>query len=212
MKTLTIDDVMALGPCDRYPRELVSKLFGRRKRATPKLIAAAKIPPGDRLWLLLRGPWLDDRQRRLLAADIAEHVLPIWEAKYPDDKRPRMTIEFARRYARGEATEEERDAAWDAAWAAAWAAGAAAGDAAGAARAAGDAAWAAAWAAGAAAGDAAWAAGAAAWDAAWAAGAEEWRWILARAVKYAEGRGTGLIVKPREGQGHSNSVVPGTNG
>jgi hypothetical protein len=33
---------------------------------------------------------------RFIAADLAEHVLPIFEAKYPDDKRPRKAIKVAR--------------------------------------------------------------------------------------------------------------------
>jgi len=109
-----------------------------------------------------------ERNLRLFACDCAAHVLPLFEKKYPDDKRPRKAIAVARRYANGKATPAELDAAGDAAGAAA---GAAAGDAAGAA------AWdAAGAAAGAAAGDAA---GAAAWAAAWdaaeaAAGAAAW--------------------------------------
>jgi len=72
------------------------------------------------------------------------------------ENRPRLAIECAERYARGEATEQERAAAWAAAGAAtraagdawaAWDAGDAAWDAWAAARAAGDA-WAAAWDAG----------------------------------------------------------------
>ena len=99
----------------------------------------------DALWAL-RAVDGYDREIRLLACDFAEHVLPTWEAQYPDDYRPRTCIETARRYADGgEATREEltaaaaagwdavrdardaggaaRNAAWDAAWAAAWAAG-----------------------------------------------------------------------------------------
>ena len=96
---------------------------------------------------------------RLLACDIAESVLPIWEKAYPDDPRVRECIVTARKFALGQATERERDAAWDAAWdaaraaqAAARAAAWAAQDAAGAARGARAAAHAAAWAAGDAAG------------------------------------------------------------
>jgi hypothetical protein len=112
----------------------------------------------------------DERTARLFACDCAERVLPIYEKRYPDDKRSRVAIETARRYADGKATREERDAARDAAGAAA---GAAAWAAAGAAAwdAARDAAWAAAWAA----------AGAAAWDAAWAA---ERKWQTARLIEY----------------------------
>jgi hypothetical protein len=57
------------------------------------------------------------------AADCAEHVLYLFEAKYPKDDRPRKAIETARRYARGEATREEaRDATTAAATAAYYAA------------------------------------------------------------------------------------------
>jgi hypothetical protein len=193
MKTVTVDDVMALGPCSRYDRTALKKLFGRRRRMTLAAGLALDIPAVDRLWVAIKGPWLDDRQRRLFAADCAERVLPLWEAKYPDDKRPRQTIEVARRYAEGRATEEERAAAWAAARAAAWAAAwdAARDDAWSAAR---DAAWAAAWsaardAAWSAARDAAWcAARSAAWsaagDAAWAA---FYVLAFARIQRYAEG-------------------------
>jgi hypothetical protein len=101
------------------------------------------------------------------AADCAERVLGLFEAKFPDDDRPRKAIEAARACI-ADPTPENRAAAGaagaaGAAWAAedaAWAAGAAgAAWAARAAWAAEDAAWAAraAWAA-----EAAWAAGAAA--------------------------------------------------
>ena len=99
-----------------------------------------------------------DRVMRLMAADFAEAVLPIFEKEHPDDDRPRKAIEAARKYANGEITAKERAAAWDAASDAAWAA---ASDAAWAAARAAEraAAWAAAWdAAGDAAGAAAWAA------------------------------------------------------
>lgn len=89
---------------------------------------------------------LTEQEQRLIAADFAERVLPLFEDYYPDDDRPRKAIEAARAFVRGEITKEQLDAAGAAAWAAARAA-----------------AWA---AAGAAARDAARdAAGAAAWDA-----------------------------------------------
>ncbi len=96
----------------------------------------------------------DERTARLFACDCAEHVLSLYEAKYPDDGRPRKAIETARRYAEGKDAVEELAAAWAAAWAAE---GAASRDVAW--EAALNAAWAAAWAA----------EGAAAWAAAWAA-------------------------------------------
>ena len=69
-----------------------------------------------------------DREARLFACDCAENVLHIFEAKYPDDTRPRECISLSRRFAVGEATTEELCAARAAAWAAADAAWAAARD------------------------------------------------------------------------------------
>jgi hypothetical protein len=54
-----------------------------------------------------RGGELDDPTHRLLAAwaaDCAEHVLPLFSARYPDDDRPRRAVETARAWSRGEVT------------------------------------------------------------------------------------------------------------
>ena len=72
----------------------------------------------DALWALRACPD-SDTFARLLACDYAEHVLPIFETRYPDDYRPREAIAVSRRYARGEATDAELSAAWPAAWSAA---------------------------------------------------------------------------------------------
>jgi hypothetical protein len=69
-----------------------------------------------------RGGLLDLTCHRLLAswaADCAEHVLPLFTAKYPEDDRPRRAIETARAWARGEASVGEARAAAVAAHAAA---------------------------------------------------------------------------------------------
>jgi len=122
---------------------------------------------GERLRLVEQVP-IDVR---LWAVDIAEHVLPIFEADQPGDGRPRETLAVTRRFLNGDATLQELQAA-SAAGAAAWAAAWAAADASAAA-------WA-AWAARDAAAWAAWAARAAARAAAEAAGA------AARAARAAE--------------------------
>jgi hypothetical protein len=80
--------------------------------------------------LLSRVEAWNDRTLRLFACDCAERVLPTFECKYPDDKRPRLAIETARRYANGAATLDELAAASAAASAAAWAAASAAASAA----------------------------------------------------------------------------------
>lgn len=143
---------------DRY-KHLAKALGGVTKygKHTPITLVQILETNGlsDALWALRAVPEdqkpARDRLARLLACDYAERRLPIFEAKHPDDLRPRQAIEVARRYANGDAT---LAAAWAAARAAAgdaWAAWAARdGWAAWAARDAGDAAdaaWVAAWAA-----------------------------------------------------------------
>jgi hypothetical protein len=108
-------------------------------------------------------PWTKEDSVSL-AIYAAELVIGIYEARYPDDMRPRQAIDAARKWLKDptevnrQAARAAADVAWaaaDVAWAAAdvaWAAAGAAADAAGAA--AREAAWAAAWAAaGAARGD-----------------------------------------------------------
>ena len=84
-----------------------------------------KIVTGDKMVvsearLVRKAAVLDERTLRLLACDFAEHVLPIFEKKYPGDPRPYEAIQVARRYADGQATQQELDVAW-AARAATWA-------------------------------------------------------------------------------------------
>ena len=160
MKRITVDLIMSLDPCEEYSRDRITKLFsGRKSVALKTVLKTDKIQHNDKLWLLLRTQFIPENDLHELACQFAEHVLPIFETEYSDDKRPRLAIEAKRKWLQGEITTNElkaaawaaRDAAWDAArdakaapWDAAW-----------------DAAWAAAWAAKAAAG--------AAWDAPWAA-------------------------------------------
>lgn len=61
-----------------------------------------------------RGGPLDLTRHRLLAgwaADCAEHVLPLFADRHPDDDRPRRAIEAARAWSRGEITVGEARAA-----------------------------------------------------------------------------------------------------
>ena len=46
----------------------------------------------------------DQQLLALRAADCAEHVLPIFEARYPGDERPRNAVEAGRAWARGALT------------------------------------------------------------------------------------------------------------
>ena len=92
------------------------------KHETPQAAWDA-CPRGDwSLWLLgrLAGPVDSDSRKKLVGvcAEIAELVLPIFEKRYPDDRRVRECIETCKRYAAGNATIEEVRKARSAAYAA----------------------------------------------------------------------------------------------
>ena len=78
----------------------------------------------DCLWALYATDQNCDKVARLMAADFAEAVLPIYERIYPGDNRPRAAIQAARDYAHGRigaaaraaAMEAAMEAAWEAAW------------------------------------------------------------------------------------------------
>jgi len=78
----------------------------------------------DALWALrcTAEPELVEILSRHLAADFAEHVLHIFEDKYPGDDSPRKAIQAARLYADGDITAAARAAAGAAAYDAAFAA------------------------------------------------------------------------------------------
>ena len=185
MKSITVDGIMSLDPCDEYTIERMEELrktqCGRRKNITMKDILTSEVPPEDRLWLVLRNEFLTDKELHEIAIWCWEKIArPIWEKHYPDDKRPHEAVRVKKLWMKGTATDDELSAARYAALdAAGYAAGYAARDAALAA-----AQYAALDTALDAAGYAAWdaardAARAAAWDAALdAAGAKICRHIL----------------------------------
>ena len=123
------------GACKERYRFLAKALGGIKAygRDTPITLLQILNINGldDALWALRACPD-SDTFARLLACDYAEHVLRIFETRYPDDYRPREAIAVSRRYARGEATDAELSAARDAARdvGAAWNAAEAARDAA----------------------------------------------------------------------------------
>ena len=116
-----------------------------------QIIILAKYRSDWAYWVLTR--LLDTKQNRQLAIFAAQQVLPIFEKKFPKDKRPRRAIRAAIKVIKKDNTcnKAAAYAAYTAACAAAASTDAAAADAAAWAA---DAADAAAWAVGAAAGDA----------------------------------------------------------
>ncbi len=63
---------------------------------------------------------ITDRTWRHFACDCAEHVLPLFTARYPNDNRPADAIRIARLFADGKVTAAARAAAWAAARDATW--------------------------------------------------------------------------------------------
>ena len=123
--TLTVDAIMALGPCSDYPRCRVTDLWAGRSALGWREIAALAIPPEDRLWVLLRGPWLSDIELRRLACRYVRSTplgdgRTVWDLL--TDDRSSAAVETAERWCDGQATDKELAVAWDAAWAVAWAA------------------------------------------------------------------------------------------
>jgi len=121
VKTYTVADVVKWGPCPEYTRAEIKKLIGSGKTALE--ILSLDIPIEDRIWAGVQT--LSDKNRRLFACACARRVLPVFEGKYPEDKRPRQAINVSYRFANGKATEEELEEAETGAWAAARAAAAA---------------------------------------------------------------------------------------
>ena len=154
--------IQALSPCSDRFNNYVDH-YGDKEFTIAKFMELKNITHADKLWVAFR--LLPKAAAIAAAADMAELVLPIYEAKYPGDMRPRKAIEAARSGDRAKA-----EAAAKEAYAAAYAA-----DASSAAHAASSAAYAAADAA-------AWAASAAGKDI--AAMEKRQRTIL---IKYLKG-------------------------
>ena len=118
----TFAEIKKHDPCTDGYKKLAENLGGITKygRDTPITLMQILDSNGveDAIWSLRCG--MDEKFARLFACDCAEHVLYLFEAKYPNDDRPRKAIEVARRFADGGATTEELAAARAAAWEAAW--------------------------------------------------------------------------------------------
>ena len=84
MKALTVDQIMAFGPCHDYPRERVAALWAGRDSLTAAEIAALEIPDTDRVWALCR--WLGEispTSTRLFACDCADRALSRFAGRDP---------------------------------------------------------------------------------------------------------------------------------
>lgn len=111
MKTVTRNTILSWQPC--YTDEELNKLLGRKKTFSVDWLLKLNISDKDKVWALCHNEWWDNPERtlRLIACDIAESVLHIFENEFPSDNRPRLAIQAGRDYANGLISVEELDAA-----------------------------------------------------------------------------------------------------
>jgi hypothetical protein len=94
MFKVTNDVIAKLNPCKaRHDNYL--KFYTNKEYSKAQFLGLKNISHSDKLWVAFR--LIPKDNIKLACADIAESVLHIFEAKYPDDKRPRLAIEAARR-------------------------------------------------------------------------------------------------------------------
>ena len=95
---------MSTHPYDRARRSEASRKGWKWRRAlstpTPYQLAHRRFDAAVAA--------LDPAVVRLYACDVAEAVLPIYQAHVPDDARPLVAVQVGRRYAQWQATDEER--------------------------------------------------------------------------------------------------------
>jgi hypothetical protein len=95
-----------LDNCGCYPQEYVKKII-QKDEYTILEIVNSKIPLKDKFWFVINNCDLITREKQDLSINCAEIVLPIFEEKYLNDKRPREAIEAAKDYLKGKITKRE---------------------------------------------------------------------------------------------------------
>jgi hypothetical protein len=110
---ITLETIKALKPCkDRLDNYV--KHYSERSFTHGQFMGLKNITPEDKIWVALR--LIPQAKLRFAAADIAESVLDIYEAKYPNDNRPRLAIEAARNGSADDAHAAAHAAAYAAAY------------------------------------------------------------------------------------------------
>ena len=118
--TTTFQRLRSAGACTERYKFLRAALKGVKDTEPINLLTILRTNGlDDALWALSATSENCDKVARLIAADFAEELLPIWR-KYSQDKRPELAIKAARDFAHGRISVEELDAARDAAGDAVW--------------------------------------------------------------------------------------------
>ena len=118
--TTTLNKIQSLDPSSDIWEELLKGLNKTQADDEPlKIEKILKMSGIDYALWALRAVDGHQGAMRLYACYCARQVLPIFEKRFPDDKRPHTAIEVAERFARGQASQKElvaaKDTAFDAA-------------------------------------------------------------------------------------------------
>lgn len=99
MKKITLAQVLSYKPC--YSEEKIVELFDGRSELSVREIVKLDIPAKDKVWVLCRPHFLDTKEKAVkFVVFCAEQCLGIFEAAYPEDRRPRQAIELVKAYLR----------------------------------------------------------------------------------------------------------------
>jgi hypothetical protein len=98
MTMVTVDQVMEWHP-NGFDRDRMLAVTRGRESLDVRAVSLLPLPPEDLLWVLLRPAVIEEKALRKLCADFAAHVVTSFEAKQPEDKRPRQAIDAARAFA-----------------------------------------------------------------------------------------------------------------
>jgi hypothetical protein len=124
-KIITIKDIDNWGACcreddERYNDTRLKKLLRGRKGLTVDEVLRMRIPPEDRLWVVLREELIRPEILHEFACQCAEWILNKREREgYKIDTRSRAAIQAKRDWLLGTISDKKLDAARVAAWAAA---------------------------------------------------------------------------------------------
>lgn len=107
-QTITYDQITPWLPCDGYTQRTIKAFMGQRPEMRVRDWLKLSIPIRDRLWVVARPDIIPEDKLRLLCADYAEHVLPVYSKKFPDDKLPHRAVDAARAFVAGAISDSER--------------------------------------------------------------------------------------------------------
>lgn len=106
---ITPEMVLRWKPCPEYPARRVRQLGG--DGLEPHEVLNLDIPLVDCMWVVLHPEVIAQHYLRLFAARWAANVLPLFEYRFPANRRPREAIRAARLFALGRISHKELSAA-----------------------------------------------------------------------------------------------------